>query len=358
MLNRRSSSMLTAALLIVAGAYGQDGSQANSDLGITVHRLSPRIAVFNVGPWNNSYLAVATQKGIVVIDSGFSKTVAQAVRAAIQAEFKRTDFAFLINSHEHSDHIFGNSAYSDIPLVGSDLLRASILRMKSEPASVVPRLAIPEESLAVTRQKLLGDPKLSRDPQVAKSNRFWEVVRADYSAGIDFVPPTITFDHRMSLNLGDVSVNLFSFGHWHSAADTIISIPEEGVIRLGAILYAGQLPVVKYPYANEPLMAALVNHWIAVLNEVMAQADEKTQFISCHGWTVMSKAQCAPQVAYLEKLWNEVRRAKSAGKTLQQAKEVLLRSQLFAEVGGLANTADQVPNIHEHNIEMLWRVAP
>jgi glyoxylase-like metal-dependent hydrolase (beta-lactamase superfamily II) len=358
MLNRRSSSMFTVALLIIAGASAQAGPQASPDLGITVHRISPRAAVFNVGPWNNSYLAPATQKGIVVIDSAFSKTVAQAVRASIQAEFKRSDFAFLINSHEHSDHVFGNSAYSDIPIVGSDLLRASILRMKSEPASIAPRLAIPEESLAGTRQELLKDPRLAHDPRVSQSEEFWKVVQADYSAGVEFVPPTITFDHRLSLNLSDVSVNLFSFGHWHSAADTIISIPEEGVIRLGAILYAGQLPVVRNRYANEPFTAAIVDHWIAVLNEVMAQADEKTQFISCHGWTVMSKAQCAPQVAYLGKLWKEVRRAKSAGKTLQQVKEVLSRAQLFAEVAGLTNAADQVPNIHEHNIEELWSVAP
>jgi glyoxylase-like metal-dependent hydrolase (beta-lactamase superfamily II) len=358
MLNRRSSSVFTVALSILVGAAAQAGSQASPDLGITVHRIGPRAAVFNVGPWNNSYLALATQKGIVVIDSGFSKTVAQAVRASIQAEFKRSDFAFLINSHEHSDHLFGNSAYSDIPIVGSDLLRTAVLRMKSEPASIAPRLAIPEESLAETRQKLRTDPGLTRDPRLAQTEEFWKVVQADYSAGVDFVPPAITFDQRLSLNLGDASVNLFSLGHWHSSADTIISIPELGVIRLGAILYAGQLPVIRYPYANQSLTTAIVDHWIAVLNEVMAQADDKTQFISCHGWTVMSKAQCVPQVAYLKKLWKEVRRAKAAGKTPQQVKEALSRPQAFAEVAGLANAADQVPNIHEHNIEELWRLAP
>jgi len=350
--------MLTVALWIIAGVSAQPGPHASPDLGITVHRISPRAAVFTVGPWNNSYLALATQKGIVVIDSGFSKTVAQAVRASIQAEFQRSDFAFLINSHEHSDHVFGNSAYSDIPIVGSDLLRASILRMKSEPASIASRLVIPEESLARARQELFKDPQLAHDPRVFRSEESWKVVQADYSAGVDFVPPAITFDQRLSLNLGDVSVKLFSFGHWHSAADTIISIPEEDVVRLGAILYAGQLPVVRYPYANEPLTAAIVDHWIAVLNEVMTQAGAKTQFISCHGWTVMSKAQCAPQVAYLGKLWKEVRRAKSAGRTLQQAKEALPRAQLFAEVAGLTNAADQVTNIHEHNIEELWTLAP
>jgi glyoxylase-like metal-dependent hydrolase (beta-lactamase superfamily II) len=95
--------------------------------------------VASVGPWNNSYLAIATRKGIVVIDSGFSKTIAQAVREAITAEFKRSDFAYLIVSHEHSDHVFGNSAYSDIPIVGRDLVRAAILRMRADPAMALRR---------------------------------------------------------------------------------------------------------------------------------------------------------------------------------------------------------------------------
>jgi len=85
----------------------------------------------------------------------------------------------------------------------------------------------------------------------------------------------------------------------------------------------------------------MVNNWIAVLNQVMAQADEKTRFISCHGWTVMTKAQRVPQVAYLEKLWNKVKRAKAVGKTLQQAKGALPR-QAFPEVGGLADTGLQL----------------
>ncbi len=354
MLNLRSASLLLAALFSAAAASAQ-----TSTPGITVRRLSPRAAVVKVGPWNNSYVALATQKGIVVIDSAFSKTIAQGVREAIQAEFKRSDFAYLILSHEHSDHIFGNSAYSDIPIVGSDLMRTAIVGMKSNPASVADRLKIPELSLDRLRQDLLKDPKLAENPQIAQGERFWKAVQADYSAGVEYIAPTITFDRRMALNLGDLSVHLFSFGHWHSVADTIISIPEEHIVRLGAILYSGHLPVVQNPYGPRgQLTAVVVNNWIAVLNEVLAQADEKTQFISCHGWTVMSKAQCAPQAAYLEKLWNEVQRAKAAGKTLQQTKEALPRARVFPELATLADAGLQVPNIHEHNIEALWNVAP
>ena len=343
--------------------FAPAGTQSAPDLGVTVHRLSPRAAVFRVGPWDNSYLALATQKGIVVIDSGFSKTVAQQVRAAIQAEFKRSDFAYLINSHEHSDHTFGNSAYSDVPIVGSDLLRTAILAMKADPAIIADRLAIPKDSLAKMQVDLKNDPKLLENPEFAKDERFWKTVQADYAAGIDYVPPTITFDRRMTLDLGDVSIHLFSYGHWHSKADTLISIPEEGIVRLGALfssghLSAGLLPVVNNPYGpKETLTPAIVNNWIAMLNELLSQTNEKTQFVSCHGWSVMNKAEVAPQVAYLEKLWNEVRRAKVAGKTLEQTKASLPRAEGFSETAGLGNTADQIPNIHEHNIEAFWNAA-
>jgi len=222
--------LVTAIFAAATGAPA--GSDATSDLGIKVRRLSPRVIVVNAGPWNNSYVAIATRKGIVVIDSGFSRTVAQAVRAAIQAEFKRSDFAFLINSHEHSDHIFGNGAYSDIPIVGSEQMRAAILRMNSNRASIADRLAIPGQSLSRMREELANNPKLKDDLQVAQGERFWKLVQADYSAGVELVPPAITFDRRMALHLGDVSMHLFSFGHWHSDADTIISIPEEGIVRL------------------------------------------------------------------------------------------------------------------------------
>jgi glyoxylase-like metal-dependent hydrolase (beta-lactamase superfamily II) len=325
-----------------------------------VHRLSPRAAVFNVGPWDNAYLALATEKGIVVVDSGFSKTVAQAVRAAIQAEFKRSDFAFLINSHEHSDHIFGNSAYSGVPVAGSDLLRAAVLRMKSDPTTIAARLAIPEQSLARLQQdRLKKDPKLPENREAAQAEKFWKTVQADYAAGIDFVPPSVTFDRRLALDFGDVSVHLFSFGHWHSVADTIISVPEEGIVRMGALFSAGLLPAVGGPYApKEALTAAIVNNWISVLHDVLEQANEKTRFVSCHGWTVMNKAQCVRQAAYLETLWNDVRRAKTAGKTLEQTQEALSRPERLAEFAGLANAADGVANIHGHNIEALWTAAP
>jgi hypothetical protein len=119
------------------------------------------------------------------------------------------------------------------------------------------------------------------------------------------------------------------------------------------------LPVINSPYGpKETLTAAIVNNWIAVLNEVLDQANEKTQFVSCHGWAVMNKADVSPQVAYLQRLWDEVRRAKAAGKTLEQTKATLTRAERFPETAQLNGAAEELPNIHDHNIEALWNAAP
>ena len=77
----------------------------------------------------------------------------------------------------------------------------------------------------------------------------------------------------------------------------------------------------------------------------------------------MNKAQCAHEAAYLEKLWNEVRRTKAAGKTLEQAKADLRRTEGFPEFADLADaenpgTPNETPGIHQRNIETLWKAAP
>ena len=370
MTNHLSFASLFVAASLIAGNAPAAGAEATPDIGITVRRLSPRTAVFNAGSWDNAVVAIATQKGIVVVDSGFSKTIARAHREAIQAEFKRSGFAFLINSHEHADHMFGDSAYSDIPLVGSEGLRAAILRMKSDPSIIARFMEWPEKDLAAVRQYLLkNNPKGLASQTFAQIERFWKTVEADNPAGADLILPAITFDHRMTLNLGDVSLRLYSFELFHSMADIIISVPEENLVLSETVFAPSRLPVLDA--LNEPeekltaemLPAEIVNNWFGVLDEVLSQADEKTQFLGCHGRAVMNKAQCAHEAAYLEKLWKEVRRTKAAGKTLEQARADLRRTEGFPEFADLADAGNpgapaETPGIHQRNIEVLWKAAP
>jgi hypothetical protein len=72
--------MLKPSLLGVAfiAALLVNSPAAANEFGLDVLRLSPRVAVVYGDPWNNAILARASSKGLVVVDSSGSKSVALA----------------------------------------------------------------------------------------------------------------------------------------------------------------------------------------------------------------------------------------------------------------------------------------
>ena len=92
---------------------------------ITVQQMSDRVIVLRVGdkaPFGdiivNNVVAVNTQRGILLIDTGYYPQSAKTMRNLIQELFGRDDFAYVINTHWHWDHINGNQAFADVPIIG------------------------------------------------------------------------------------------------------------------------------------------------------------------------------------------------------------------------------------------------
>jgi glyoxylase-like metal-dependent hydrolase (beta-lactamase superfamily II) len=330
-----------------------------NELAIDVRRLSPRVALFNGDPWDNTIMAIATKKGIVVVDAPFSKTVSQGFRDAIQAEFKRNDFAFLINTHEHLDHIGGNEAYADLAIVGHESLRQEMVKSMADANRVTNVRGIGEREVALVREQLLKkDPKKLEGPGFARFEKGWEMIQADYRGNPAVVLPTITFDREMTLHLGDVTARMIYYGCAHAVADTIISIPEENIVMTEGIFSPGAVPIVSK--ASAQATPQVVDNWFVVMRAVLNDANENTRFLTSHGRTIQKKEQYLPLVSYLEKLWAGVRRAKADGKTLEQAKAGL-PLQSFPEVAKLTNenlrgTEWEVLDIHQQNVDFLWSV--
>lgn len=58
---------------------------------------------------------IVTEAGVVLIDTGISKRYGEALRAAI-GRVTDQPIALVINTHHHPDHVFGNQAFSDVPI--------------------------------------------------------------------------------------------------------------------------------------------------------------------------------------------------------------------------------------------------
>jgi glyoxylase-like metal-dependent hydrolase (beta-lactamase superfamily II) len=332
-----------------------------AEFDIKVDRLSPRVAVFSGGPWANAIVAVATPKGIVVVDAPFSRTIAGGFRAAIQTEFKRTDFACLINTHEHTCHVSGNDAYADLPIVGHASIRADMLRSMTDPThkfsvASLQKLCVSQVENARTYFEK-NDPARLKTPGWTDYEKCWRLIADDLAHGHVTVPPTITFDRQMTLYFGDVTVRLDYFGCAHGVGDTIVSFPEEDLVVTGGIFYAQLVPIIS---PSEAITAHIVDNWFVVLHDLLARTDGQTRFLASHSATPMTKAQIQSFVSYLEGLWGEVRRAKSGGETIAQLKTRLPLAARFPEMAKLNNsnllgTEWEIRDIHGQNIDMLWK---
>lgn len=332
-----------------------------AEFNIKVERLSPRTAVLFGGPWGNAIVAVATQKGIVVIDAPFSRSIAGGFREAIAAELKRNDFACLINTHEHTCHVSGNSAYADVPIVGHESIHADMLKSMTDPAhtfSTAARLALADRQLNGVRARLeKSNPEVLTTPGWANYEKAWKLIIADWSGGDVTVPPTITFDHRATLLLGDVTVRLDYLGCLHGAGDTLVSIPEENLVITAGFFYANLVPEIT---PNLGLTAATVENWLVVLRDLLARTDERTRFIASHDPKPMSREQIRQFTSYLEGVWAEVRRAKQTGESLEKLKARLPLKERFPEMAKLENShlvgsEWEVLDIHGRNIDVLWK---
>ncbi len=83
------------------------------DLTLKIQKLSDKVIVLKEdSPLENNIVAISSKKGLVVIDTSGSTITAVAMREIIEKMFKRKDFAYVINTHHHHDHAFGNQVFA------------------------------------------------------------------------------------------------------------------------------------------------------------------------------------------------------------------------------------------------------
>ncbi|MDH4196678.1 MAG: MBL fold metallo-hydrolase [Candidatus Aminicenantes bacterium] len=324
-----------------------------ADDAFRVTRLGEKAALFQVGREASINITVlASRRGLVVIDTGLLPSRGAALRSAIEREFARRDFAYVINTHAHFDHTDGNQAFADVPIVGHQNAAREMSRWLGSPAAVDAFL----ESRAGYQKELEAELKTAaagtRDERRVREQLPRNAALMDDFRQGRFVltKPTVMFSDRLTIDLGDLTLNLIYFGRAHIESDILVHIPALRLLAVGDLFGKDWLPGFANPQADVP-------RWFEALDGLPGGLQTLERVIGGHG-EPMSGDDLRAQVAYLREIWDGVAAARRDGLTLAATKERLPFDEKSPFLSGLSRMGrqGQGPDRHLVNIEAAWRL--
>jgi len=320
--------------------------QAEDEIPVEVVRLSDRILVLKEDVMGNNVTAIASKKGLIVVDnSGFPST-ARKMRGIIEREFKRTDFAFVINTHFHWDHAWGNQAFPEATIIGHADCPALMGRDREY---VITRVQYFKQRLEEQKTKLgQADPNSAEAQNIRRSIQQTERDIRDHSDGFVITPPQVTFNDRMTWDLGDLTLKMYFFGRAHSGTDIFIHIPEEGILLTGDIFLDRRwLPL----FAGEPDLD--IPKWIEVLHAVLDGQDKLTRIIPGH-LDLWTPEKLDLWRDYIVDLWSGLQKARAEGLGFEEAAARLPLDEKFNYLRENGHSDARIREFHRGNLEAFW----
>lgn len=217
---------------------------------------------------------------IAVIDSGGSPEQGRALHAAIRT-LTRTPICYVINTHVHPDHIYGNRAFRapGTQFVGHHKLAAAV----------------------AARAGFYRD-KAERDLGLALTAE-------------DFVLPDIEVADTLVLDLGERRLSLTAHRTAHTDNDLSIYDEATQTLWLADLLFMEHLPVID----------GSLNGWLDVLDRVTRIPARRA--VPGHGpVAAFWPADAMPEIHYLQQLRTELREALRRGDTIERAIATIGRS--------------------------------
>jgi cyclase len=176
------------------------------------------------GTWGWSNAGLVTADGTaMLVDTLFDLRSARAMFEALRPVTDRHPIGAAMNTHGNGDHCFGNQLLPEgIPVYAT---RATDAELRATGPEVVGGLADLDDS--------------------PEWRAFWSrtIGRFDFS-DVELRPPTDTFDGRLDLTIGDRGVQLLEVGPAHTAGDTIVHVPDAGIVFTGDILFIDGTPIM------------------------------------------------------------------------------------------------------------------
>jgi quinoprotein relay system zinc metallohydrolase 2 len=216
---------------------------------------------------------IVGERCVAIIDSGGSPGQGYALRRAVEATTK-VPICYVINTHVHPDHIYGNIAFkhSGARFVGHHRL-----------------------AQAMAMRALFYRERAARD--------LGFTLTAEH-----FIPPDVPVQQTLHLDLGGRMLTLTAHRTAHTDNDLSVYDTKTRILWLADLLFLGHVPVVD----------GSLNGWLEVIEQLRSWPARLV--VPGHGPVSAEwPAALAPEKRYLEMLRNEIRAYIKQGKTMEDA---------------------------------------
>lgn len=273
-------------------AVAPDGQPKSQDHDSFLQKIAPGVLVYqgvhaadmtagNLGGISNCGVVIG-EHSVAVIDTGGSAKFGQRLLAALR-EHTSLPVRYVINTHMHPDHVFGNVAF------------------KSDDTAFV------------------GHHKLARGLS-ARAERYLSVnsktMGAEAFAGTEIVLPTLDVTDTRNVDLGGRTLELVAHQTAHTDNDLTIRDSKSGTVFMGDLVFSGHTPT---------LDGSLVG-WLALLEAL--QDKPAARIVPGHGPASMAWPDAAqPMVRYLSTIADEIRAILARDGTLKQALSTVGQSE-------------------------------
>lgn len=318
--------VLFAAISVSAIVYAQGE--------ITSTKLGENVLVIKGGGGNIT--AIATEECVVVIDAFMTPVSARKARKTIES-FSDKPIRYLINTHYHSDHTFGNQVFSDAVIVGHSACEA---RIKSRYGSVDG-----EPEFFVKRVSSLEEQLIAAEPDSEEAKALQEQLKGAREIlqefkGFTFTPPILDLNGGAAITLGGKAIQILHLGPGHSDTDLVVLVPDERLLVMGDLGLPGLIPYIDIEGGADP------ENWIAILDKLIQMEDQYLHVVPGHG-DIGTVENLKEQRTCLNDLRQAVNSAWKRGLTLEQAKSEIKLEQY--------QNYSNFKRARPLNIENCWR---
>jgi len=271
------AAVLAAIFCLAATTARAEDTYRVQEIAPGVFAHQGRYEIFtprNAGDTSNAGFIIG-RDAVAVIDTGGSARVGAALLKAIRAR-TQLPIKYVINTHMHPDHVFGNAAFED-------------------------------ESPVFVGHRKLPRALANRATRYLAINE--ELLGKEAFAGTRIIPPTLLADDKLELDLGGRTIVLEAHKTAHTDNDLTVLDKQTGTLFLGDLLFAKHVPALD----------GSIRGWLALLDQLKDRKDV-ARVVPGHGPAAMAwPAAMTAEQRYLGTIADEVRAMIKEGRTLSEA---------------------------------------